>query len=103
MKLMSPYYSMDTGTLSVPISSLNILLGIAFRDEFENKANFLFCDRCGKCKLENVKVINRGINWNHPENIYWKHDVQRFEAVQIMLHGNAEFEASDVVLEVSTK
>ncbi|KAI3908528.1 hypothetical protein MKX01_009330 [Papaver californicum] len=55
--------------------------------------------RCGKCKLENVKVINRGINWNHPGNIYWKHDVQRFEAVKIMLHGNAEFEAYDVVLE----
>ncbi|MCL7035925.1 hypothetical protein MKW94_018116 [Papaver nudicaule] len=55
--------------------------------------------RCGKCKLQNVKVINRGINWNHPQNIYWKHDVQRFEAVKIILHGNAEFEATDVVLE----
>ncbi|OVA02764.1 hypothetical protein BVC80_9093g113 [Macleaya cordata] len=55
--------------------------------------------RCGRCKLQNVKVINRGINWNHAENIYWKHDVQRFEAVKVILHGNAEFEASNVVLQ----
>lgn len=34
------------------------------------------------------------------ENVYWKHDVQRLETMKIILHGNAEFEAVDVVLQV---
>lgn len=55
--------------------------------------------RCGRCKLKNVKVVNRGIDWNSDENCYWKHDVQRFEALKVVLHGNAEFEASDVVIQ----
>ena len=56
--------------------------------------------RCGRCKLQNVKVLNKGIDWTCGENIYWKHDVQRSEVLQIILHGNAEFEATDVVLQV---
>lgn len=56
--------------------------------------------RCGKCKLQNVKVQNKGINWNSGDNTYWKHEVQRFEALKIILHGNAEFEATDVTLQV---
>lgn len=56
--------------------------------------------RCGRCKLQNVKVQNEGINWNSGDNIYWKHDVQRFEALKIILHGNAEFEATNVILQV---
>ncbi|KAJ8557624.1 hypothetical protein K7X08_003249 [Anisodus acutangulus] len=55
--------------------------------------------RCGRCKLGNVKILNDGIDWNARENLYWKHDVQRFEAVKVILHGNAEFEAVDVVLQ----
>ncbi|XP_055832553.1 UTP--glucose-1-phosphate uridylyltransferase 3, chloroplastic isoform X3 [Solanum dulcamara] len=57
--------------------------------------------RCGRCKLENVKILNDGIDWNARENLYWKHDVQRFEAVKVILHGNAEFEAVDVILQGS--
>ena len=56
--------------------------------------------RCARCKLENVKVQNKGIDWNSDKNLYWKHDVQRFEALKVVLHGNAEFEAVDVNLEV---
>ncbi|KAL1808974.1 hypothetical protein ACET3Z_025964 [Daucus carota] len=55
--------------------------------------------RCGRCKLENVKVVNDGIDWNSSDNIYWKHEVQRFEALKVILHGNAEFEAVDVILQ----
>ncbi|CAN6350728.1 unnamed protein product [Urochloa humidicola] len=54
--------------------------------------------RCGRCRLQNVKVVNEGINWVSPSNVYWKHDVERLESVKIILHGNAEFEAKDVVL-----
>ncbi|GMN41255.1 hypothetical protein TIFTF001_010460 [Ficus carica] len=54
--------------------------------------------RCGRCRLENVKVLNKGINWDCEDNVYWKHAVQRFEACKIVLHGNAEFEATDVTI-----
>lgn len=55
--------------------------------------------RCGRCKLHNVKVLNDGIDWNDGENIYWKHDVQRFEALKVILHGNAEVEAENVTIQ----
>ena len=50
--------------------------------------------------MQNVKIVNEGINWISPSNVYWKHDVERSESVKIILHGNAEFEAKDVVLKV---
>ncbi|KAG8085859.1 hypothetical protein GUJ93_ZPchr0010g10262, partial [Zizania palustris] len=54
--------------------------------------------RCGRCKLQSVNIVNKGINWSSANNVYWKHDVDRSESVKIILHGNAEFEAKDVVL-----
>ncbi|CAD6344054.1 unnamed protein product [Miscanthus lutarioriparius] len=54
--------------------------------------------RCGRCRLQSVKIVNEGINWTSPNNVYWKHDVERSESVKIILHGNSEFEAKDVVL-----
>lgn len=56
--------------------------------------------RCGRCKLHNVKVVNDGIDWSSEENVYWKHDVRRFEALKVILHGNSEFEASNVTIQV---
>ncbi|KAL5732899.1 hypothetical protein ACOSQ2_032591 [Xanthoceras sorbifolium] len=55
--------------------------------------------RCGRCKLHNVKVLNEGIDWSFGDNTYWKHDVKRLEAFKVILHGNAEFEASNVTLQ----
>lgn len=60
----------------------------------------MFVERCGRCRLQSVKIVNEGINWTSPNNVYWKHDVERSESVKIILHGNAEFEAKDVVLKV---
>lgn len=56
--------------------------------------------RCARCKLANVKIQNKGIDWSSDKNLYWKHDVERSEAVKVILHGNAEFEAVDVYIEV---
>lgn len=69
------------------------------RIDENGEAILQYGNRCGRCKLDNVKVFNKGINWNSGNNIYWKHDVQRFEAVNVILHGNAEFEAMDVILQ----
>ena len=46
--------------------------------------------------------MNEGIDWNSGDNLYWKHDVDRIEAVKVILHGNAEFEAMDVTLQVNS-
>ncbi|XBJ11011.1 hypothetical protein VPH35_015774 [Triticum aestivum] len=54
--------------------------------------------RYGRCKLQNVKIVNEGISWDSPSNVYWQHHVERSESLKIILHGNAEFEAKDVVL-----
>lgn len=56
---------------------------------------------CGRCRLHEVQIRNKGIDWNCESNVYWQHQVHRLEALEIILHGNAEFEASDVVLEGS--
>ncbi|KAI0519281.1 hypothetical protein KFK09_006723 [Dendrobium nobile] len=55
--------------------------------------------RCGRCKLENVKILNRGVDWLCSKNVYWSLDIKRFEMLKVQLHGNAEFEATNVVLE----
>jgi len=58
-----------------------------------------YSDKCGKCRLQNVKIENKGIDHARTENIYWKHEVKRREMCEIVLEGNAEFEAKDVTLE----
>lgn len=45
-------------------------------------------------------MLNDGIDWNSEDNRYWQHNVKRFEALKVILHGNAEFEAIDVVIQV---
>lgn len=58
------------------------------------------CPRCGRCRLENVRVENRGVFWEHPDNIFWQHRVVRHESLRVVLHGDAEFEARDVTIKV---
>lgn len=52
----------------------------------------------GKCILENVTVKNAGIDKSQ-EQQFWKHALVRKELCSIILHGNAEFVAQDIVLE----
>ncbi|KAF6164905.1 hypothetical protein GIB67_017108 [Kingdonia uniflora] len=76
----------------------NNIMGSTRMDE-NGEPIMQYGQRCGRCKLQNVKVFNKGIDWRSSENIYWKHAVRRFESVKVKLHGNAEFEATNVVLE----
>lgn len=61
---------------------------------------FLFC-RCGRCQLQRVYIQNEGVDWKSRDNVYWQHKVSRLESVKIILHGNSEFEAQDVTLQVN--
>jgi len=58
---------------------------------------------CGRCRLHGVKIKNKGVDWRCENNVYWQHQVQRLETLEINLEGNAEFEAFDVLLEGSHK
>ncbi|KAL4387539.1 hypothetical protein GQ457_09G030540 [Hibiscus cannabinus] len=49
-------------------------------------------------ELHNVKVLNDGMDWPSPDNVYWKHDVCRLKALKVIPHGNIEFEANDVTI-----
>jgi len=55
-------------------------------------------EECGKCSLKNVRIINKGID-RKANNTYWKNDIKRKEAFKIILNGNAEFHAENVILE----
>ncbi|KAG0557572.1 hypothetical protein KC19_11G141300 [Ceratodon purpureus] len=54
---------------------------------------------CGRCRLHGVEIRNKGVDWHCNSNVYWQHQVHRLETIEVILHGNAEFEAFDVVLE----
>lgn len=52
----------------------------------------------GKCELHNVRIVNRGIDYEAP-NCYWKDSIQRHALMEIILHGNGEFYADSVSFE----
>ncbi len=54
-----------------------------------------FSEQVGSCTLMNVKVVNRGID-RSTQNCYWKGQIQRKEALKIVLEGNSEFIAENV-------
>ncbi len=53
--------------------------------------------RAGKCTLIDVKIINAGVKHLGVHDV-WRRKVERLEAVSIVLHGNGEFFAENVVL-----
>ncbi|CAD7695210.1 unnamed protein product [Ostreobium quekettii] len=59
----------------------------------------VFGSRCGRVWMENVVVRNRGLDWKAPGNVYWEHQVVRRECARVVLHGQSEFVAVDVVIE----
>ncbi|QDZ18034.1 UTP--glucose-1-phosphate uridylyltransferase [Chloropicon primus] len=82
---------------SLTVRADNVMGGMAPVPRTSMK-EIVYSDRCGKCKLENVKVENKGIDYSGMENIYWKHKVARLESCSIVLEGNSEFEAKNVTL-----
>ena len=57
-----------------------------------------YSQRCGRVRLRNVRVANRGVDWGSPRNIHWRHKLDRHESCLVTLHGYSEFEAWDVDL-----
>jgi hypothetical protein len=38
---------------------------------------------CGRINMKDVHIVNQGIDWEAPSNVYWKHQVARKEGVQV--------------------
>jgi hypothetical protein len=57
-------------------------------------------DLKGKCHLEDVSIINLGIDRN-AKNVFWKNEISRQEEVRIEIKGSGEFVAKGVVFKGS--
>lgn len=55
-------------------------------------------NECARISLENVIVKNKGIDFESPHNIFWRHRVKRKESCRIHLDGRSEFEARNITL-----
>lgn len=67
-----------------------------------NHKERIFSNQNGKCRLIDVRVENRGIDFS-AENIYWKNQIKRSEALEIEIHGNGEFFAEGVAFQGGQK
>lgn len=79
-------------TGSLQIKSSNVM---GHRDK---SGHLVYSSQTGKCTLKNVKIVNLGIDRSAP-NIYWKNQIKRKEALNIIIHGYGEFYASDVLFQ----
>jgi len=59
--------------------------------------------KCGRARFKNVTVKNSGIDWKAPGTVAWSASLTRLETCEIVLHGDAEFDARGVVLEGNKK
>jgi hypothetical protein len=51
------------------------------------ESRLVFSQRCGRLRLHNVRVANRGADWEHPDNVWWRHSLARHEACRVTLRG----------------
>lgn len=63
----------------------------------DSQKQLIYSEACGRCRLKNVTVINRGIDHDMP-NVYWKNEIARQEVCQIILRGSSEFYAENIIL-----
>lgn len=55
----------------------------------------------GRVRLLGCTVRNAGVDWTHPSNVPWRHQLARTESMSIRLEGRSEFEARGVTFEGS--
>jgi hypothetical protein len=56
-----------------------------------------YSNGCGRCRLRNVKVVNEGID-RDAANVFWRNEIYRKQACEIVIHGNGEFVAENITL-----
>ena len=63
-------------------------------EDLDNKS-IKYNEKSGKCSLQNVKVVNKGIDLT-ANNQYWKNRIKRQESLSIVLEGSGEFFAKNI-------
>ena len=56
-----------------------------------------YSEKTGQCFLNNVRVVNEGINWEE-DHLFWRHDVKRRSSLKIVLHGHSRFVAENLTI-----
>ena len=46
-----------------------------FEDAQSGERRLVYSNRCGRVRLHNVSVVNRGLDFDHPSNTFWAHKV----------------------------
>ena len=59
--------------------------------------------KCGRARLRNVTVLNKGVDWSAPGTQAWSASVTRAESCALTLCGDGELDARDVVLRGDVK
>lgn len=63
------------GTASIPQQPAEGRTGMA---GYGRESSILvYSDRGGRVRLRNVRVENEGVDWEHQDNVFWKHKVRR--------------------------
>jgi hypothetical protein len=77
--------------------ALSVLAEDAMGHKSENEELF-YSEKTGKCVLKNVRIRNRGIDWEKSTQL-WRNEIARTEECRILIHGDGEFCAENVVFE----
>lgn len=75
-----------------------LALPLLASDSCKSGERVVFSESCGRIFLRDLKVVNEGIDWSHPDNVYWEHKVVRKEAMRVILRGWSEFDARNVTI-----
>jgi UTP---glucose-1-phosphate uridylyltransferase len=86
----------------VDISHLNLsgslhIIADQVLGESDRNGTLQYSEKAGRCRLINVAVKNRGVNPN-ADHVYWKGEIQRDELCEIIIHGDGEFYAKNLLL-----
>lgn len=93
--------STSPSALSSMSSMHGSMIGSTEDPTTQPSSHLVYSSRCGRINMTNVTIQNEGIDWAAEDNIYWRHKVTRKESVHVVLHGQSEFEAHDVVIKGS--
>ncbi len=70
--------------------------------EPDRNGTLQYSEKVGRCRLINIAVENQGIN-PHLDHVYWKGEIHRDELCEIIIHGDGEFYAENVLLRGNMK
>ena len=87
----------DVDLVDLTLEGSLLITATAVMGHLDGEGKLCYSHRTGQCLLHRVRVVNKGIDWSE-DHLFWKHDVERLESLDIRLHGNSQFIAKDLTL-----